>query len=116
MSMAVKALAAGLMYDIKGRVLRTEEGQVFEESPWDKFQLGRLVGQGLVEELTTLETAAPKVEELVEEASEDIEEEEEETLDLSSLSAKQLRALSKERDLDSTGKMSELIARLESDE
>ena len=39
MTMAIKALVAGLMYDVVGQVRRTEEGQLFEESPWDKFQL-----------------------------------------------------------------------------
>ncbi len=117
MTMAIKALVAGLMYDVVGQVRRTEEGQVFEESPWDKFQLARLIGQGLVEETTTLETSEPKVEvleEVEEEPEVEAEEEaEEELLDLTKLSAKELRALCKERDLDTSGKKSELIARLE---
>mgnify|MGYP003653295332 CR=1 FL=1 len=115
MTMAIKALTAGLMYDVVGQVRRTEEGQVFDESPWDKFQLARLLAQGLVEETTTLETAAPKVEvleEVEEEPEAEAEEEAEEELDLNTLSAKELRALCKERDLDTSGKKSELIARL----
>lgn len=113
MTMAIKALVAGLMYDVVGQVRRTEEGQLFEESPWDKFQLARLIGQGLVEETTTLETAEPKVEVLEEVEEEPEVEAEEELLDLTKLSAKELRALCKERDLDTSGKKSELIARLE---
>tara|TARA_R100001230_G_scaffold22777_1_gene13396 strand:- start:13 stop:357 length:345 start_codon:yes stop_codon:yes gene_type:complete len=113
MTMAIKALVAGLMYDVVGQVRRTEEGQLFEESPWDKFQLARLIGQGLVEETTTLETSEPKVEVLEEVEEEPEVEAEEELLDLTKLSAKELRALCKERDLDTSGKKSELIARLE---
>ena len=109
MSMAVKALCDGLMYEVKGRVLRTEAGQVFDTSPWDAFHLGRLMGQGFVEELAQLETAAPKVEEVAVEEEVVVD-------DLSMLSTKELRALCKERDLDSSGKKSALIARLESDE
>ena len=114
MTMAVKALVAGLMYDVVGQVRRTEEGQIFEESPWDAFQLRRLVGQGLVEEITQLESAAPKIEEVEEpELEAEPEAEEEEELDLTKLSAKELRALCEERDLDTSGKKSELIARLQ---
>ena len=59
--------------------------------------------------LVQLETAAPKVEEVAVEEEVVVD-------DLSMLSTKELRALCKERDLDSSGKKSALIARLESDE
>lgn len=117
--MAVKALIAGLMYDVVGQVNRTEEGQVFDESPWDQFQTNRLLAQGQIEEVTTLTSSAPKVEEVpetMEVSGADVEHVETVELDLSSLKLKQLRTLCEERNLDSSGKRAELIARLESDE
>ena len=117
--MAVRALIAGLMYDVVGQVRRTEEGQVFDDSPWDEFHTNRLLGQGAIEEVATLASGAPKVEEVpetLEVSGANVEHIETVELDLSSLRLKQLRILCKERNLDSSGKKAELIARLESDE
>lgn len=81
--------------------MKTEEGQTFDESPWDLSTTKIFLARGYVEEL--LKAAAPKVE-LVEEA---------EAEDLSSLPKTKLIELAEERGLDSTGTKKKLLARLQ---
>lgn len=104
--MPLKALMAGLNYDVKGRVHKTELNQVFEESPWDSFMTQKMLSRGYVEEVVTLETSEPVVE---------IVEAEEEP-DLSSLSKAELVELAETRGLDSSGTKKTLLARLTSEE
>ena len=108
--MPLKALMAGLNYDVKGRVHKTELNQIFEESPWDSLMTQKMLSRGYVEEVVALETSEPVVE-VVEEVVEA-----EEEPDLGSLSKAQLVELAESRGLDSSGTKKTLLARLTSEE
>ena len=58
--MTLKVLKAGIAYSVVGRLMKTQEGQLFEESPWDISTTKIFQARGYVE--TVLEAAAPKVE------------------------------------------------------
>ena len=103
---AVRSLTEGLRYDIKGRLHRTEEGEVFEESPWDWFVTAKLVRQGLIEEVgAVLEASEPQIE--VVDAPDIMDSE-----SLDNLTVVELRSLCSDGGLPTSGKKSELIARL----
>jgi hypothetical protein len=102
--MPFKALRGNLDYSVKGRIHKTEEGQIFDESPWDSFMTNKLLSRGYLEEIVSLETSQPNVV-LVEEE-----------LDLTTLKKGELVKLAESRGLDSTGTKSELLARLSSEE
>ena len=103
---AVRSLSAGLRYDVKGRLQQTEEGQVFEESPWDFFVTGKLLRQGHLEEVgAVLEASEPQIEVI------DVPD----IMDLGSLenlTVVELRSLCSDNDLPASGKKAALIARL----
>tara|TARA_R110001592_G_scaffold40193_1_gene132126 strand:- start:1251 stop:1556 length:306 start_codon:yes stop_codon:yes gene_type:complete len=99
--MTLKVLKAGIAYSVVGRLMKTQEGQLFEESPWDISTTKIFQARGYVE--TVLEAAAPKVEVVEESAKED----------LTLLSKTKLIELADERGLDSTGTKKKLLARLQ---
>jgi hypothetical protein len=104
--MPIRALQHNLDYSVKGRVHRTEEGQVFDESPWDQFTTNKYLAKGYIEEVLALETSEPAVEIV----------EAEEELDLESMKKSQLVELAESRGLDSSGTKATLLARLSSEE
>lgn len=104
--MPLKALRSNLDYSVNGRIQKTEEGQLFDESPWDEFMTNKFLARGYIEEVVALETSEPEVEIV----------EAEEELDLESMKKGQLVELAESRGLDSTGTKAALLARLTSEE
>ena len=104
--MPLKILQHNLDYSVKGRIHKTEVGELFDESPWDEFTTSKYLAKGYVEEVMALETSEPAVEIV----------EAEEELDLESMKKSQLVELAESRGLDSSGTKATLLARLSSEE
>lgn len=97
-----KALRAGLHYSVRGRLMKTEEGQEFEENPWDAVTLKTMIARGYVEEIVTLQSSEPVVE-VVEKP-------------LSEMKKSELVELAKSQGLSSAGSKADLLARLSGEE
>lgn len=100
-----KVLREGLAYSVVGRLHRAKEGDVLPDGTWDAFTTKKHVAMGYVEEVTQLETAAPKID-VVEEAEKALED----------MTVAELKALCKERGLAASGKKADLLARLHGEE
>lgn len=101
---AVRSLSAGLRYSERGRIVKTEEGEVFATSPWDAFITAKLIRQGLIEDVV-LEASAPQIEVI------DVPD----IMDLASLeklTVTELRSRCSDSDMLTSGRKAELVARL----
>ena len=99
-----KVLLDGLAYSVVGRLHRAKEGDILDEGTWDAFTLRKHVSMGYIEEVVKLETAKPKVTVVKEERA------------LDDMTVAELKALCKEQGFGTSGKKSDLLARLHGDD
>lgn len=99
-----KVLLDGLAYSVVGRLRRAKEGDVLSEGTWDAFTTKKHLAMGYIEEVVKLETAEPKVTVVKKEKA------------LEDMTVAELKALCKEQGFGTSGKKSDLLARLHGEE